>query len=289
MLFLARLAGIPGASRRDPASPGQPACHVNAPQVLCEFVYNREIPLQAGWPACRPARAGAAHIITPLEGNTNRSPVPPYPSSFLIHHHAIPWHTLATYQGVPYRRLEGTSSQQYFSSCAFSPPTRQCLPGRSSCRRKFDSSDQCSNRAMDTQGQRRDIVSGQEICSGKWQVASAMNIKFSFLIELLLTVLPLLARPDSSSFVFVHFCSSPSRHGVRSVHSQWHFSGRGYRKEFARCLQRPRADILAAIFFVLRIQSTFTGPFQLQKTFINAMALCGTGVPEGVRTMSPKA
>ena len=66
MLFLARLAGIPGASRRDPASPGQPACHVNAPQVLCGFVYNPEIPLQAGWPACRPARAGAAHIITPL-------------------------------------------------------------------------------------------------------------------------------------------------------------------------------------------------------------------------------
>ena len=102
-----------------------------------------------------------------------------------------------------------------------------------------------------------------------------MNVKFSVLIELLLTVLPLLARRDSFSFVFVHFCSSPSRHGVRPVHSQWHFSGRGYRKEFARCLERPRADVLAAIFFVSvcafnrRTGQRFTGPFQLKKTFIN--------------------
>ena len=31
--------------------------------------------------------------------------------------------------------LERTSLQQYFSSCAFSPPTRQRLRGRSTCRR----------------------------------------------------------------------------------------------------------------------------------------------------------
>ena len=72
VLFLARLAGIPGASRRDPASPGQPACHVNAPQVLCGFVYNPEIPLQAGWPACRlstsPARTHLYRLVLTFSG-----------------------------------------------------------------------------------------------------------------------------------------------------------------------------------------------------------------------------
>ena len=49
--------------------------------------------------------------------------------------------------------------------------------------------------------------------------------------------------------------------------------GTGYRKEFAPCLQRPRTDVSAAIFFVLRIQpadsTAFTGSFHLQKTFID--------------------
>ena len=35
----------------------------------------------------------------------------------------------------------------------------------------------------------------------QWQVASAMDVKLSCIIELLLTVLPFLARRDSSSFV----------------------------------------------------------------------------------------
>ena len=100
----------------------------------------------------------------------------------------------------------------------------------------FDSSGQCSNRAVGTQGQRKDIVSGQEICSDKCHECQV------FISELLLAVLPLLARPDTSSFVCVHFCRSPSRHGVRSVHSHKFLNG----------------------------------------TFRD-------GVPEGVRTMPPKA
>ena len=129
----------------------------------------------------------------------------------------------------------------------------------------------------------------------QWQVASAMNVKFSFLIELLLTVLPLLARRDSSSFVVVHFCSSPSRHGVRSVHCEWTFSGRWYRKEFARCLQSYNVGLertslkqyFSSYAFSWRTGQSLRGRSSCRRH--SSMALCDTGVPEGVPTMSPKA
>ena len=107
-----------------------------------------------------------------------------------------------------------------------------------------------------------------------------MDVKLSCTIQLLLTVqlvLPLLARPGSSSFVFLHVCTSPSpplalRYGgagrnshhvsmyMKSHHDSPCTCPRPrqqfvqYRKEFPRCLQRPRADVFAAILFALRIQ-----------------------------------
>ena len=116
----------------------------------------------------------------------------------------------------------------------------------------------------------------------KCAVASAMNVKLSFLIDLLLTVLPLLARRDSSSFVFVHFCSSPSRHGVRC---------RLNAQEETYCCKDVRSRPLGASCKLLPVPpsrkvplrmhwdgTAFTGPFQLQKTFINGtLRYGGTG------------
>ena len=144
-----------------------------------------------------------------VEGN--RSTVPPYPSSFLIHHRAIPWHTLATYQWVPYRRLEETSSQQYFPSCAFSR-RRDSVHGAVPVAEDIRFIGPIQQQGRGHTGGRGETL----LVDKKYAVASGecrMDVKLSCTNQLLLTVqlvLPLLARPGSSSFVFLHVCTSPS-------------------------------------------------------------------------------
>ena len=91
------------------------------------------------------------------------------PSSFLIHHRAIPWHTLATYQwgALPSSRGDIFAAKCFLLRIQSADATAFTGPGPFQLQKTFVSSGQCSNRAVDTQGQRRDIVSGQEICSGK--------------------------------------------------------------------------------------------------------------------------
>ena len=106
--------------------------------------------------------------------------------------------------GLPYRGLEETSSQQYFPSCAFS---RRCdsvywaVPVAEDIR--FIGPIQQQGRGH-TGGRGETLLVDK-----KYAVASGecrMDVKLSCTIQLLLTVqlvvLPLLARPGSSSFVF---------------------------------------------------------------------------------------
>ena len=144
-----------------------------------------------------------------VEGN--RSTVPPYPSSFLIHHRAIPWHTLATYQWGALPSSRGDVFAAIFSLLRIQSPTRQRSRGRSSCGRHSIYRANSATGLWTHRGQRRDIVSGQEIRSGKWRVPHGCQVVMhnSALLTVQL-VLPLLARPGSSSFVFLHVCTSPS-------------------------------------------------------------------------------
>ena len=144
-----------------------------------------------------------------VEGN--RSTVPPYPSSFLIHHRAIPWHTLATYQWGALPSSRGDVFAAIFSLLRIQSPTRQRSRGRSSCGRHS------IHRANSETGPWTHRGRGETLLvDKKYAVASGecrMGVKLSCTIQLLLTVqlvLPLLARPGSSSFVFLHVCTSPS-------------------------------------------------------------------------------
>ena len=245
-----------------------------------------------------------------LQGN--RSTVPPYPSSFLIHHRAIPWHTLATYQWGALPSSRGDVFAPIFSLLRIQSPTRQRLRGRSSCGRHsihrassatgpwtHRGRGETGNRAVDTQGQRRDIVSGQEICSGKWRVPHGCQVVMHNSAITYSPPSPAIAR--SSWFVLVRL---PARlhvsfptvgfavRGCRKefppcihvhevppclhVHVHGHVSSL-YRKEFPRCLQRPRPDVFAAIIFTLHIHSAdttaLTGPFQVQKVHCSSSQL----------------
>ena len=113
--------------------------------------------------------------------------------------------------GLPYRGLEETSSQQYFPSCAFSRQRYSvywAVPVAEDIR--FIGPIQQQGRGH-TGGRGETLLVGK-----KYAVASGecrMDVKLSCTIQLLLTVqlvLPLLARPGSSSFVFLHVCTSPS-------------------------------------------------------------------------------
>ena len=108
-----------------------------------------------------------------VEGN--RSTVPPYPSSFLIHHRAIPWHTLATYQWGALPSSRGDVFAAIFSLLRIQSPTRQRSRGRSSCGRHSIHRANSETWPWTHKGQRRDIVSGQEICSGKWPTDREVN------------------------------------------------------------------------------------------------------------------
>ena len=148
---------------------------------------------------------------------------------------------------MPYRRLEETSSQQYFPSCAFSR-RRDSVHGaraitygpaspaiaRSSwfllvrlpARLHFSfptgfavpvAEDIRFIGPIQQQGRGHTGGRGETLLvDKKYAVASGecrMDVKLSCTIQLLLTVqlvLPLLARPGSSSFVFLHVCTSPS-------------------------------------------------------------------------------
>ena len=148
--------------------------------------------------------------------STRHSPPDNVQSHRTLHHSSF---TIARYpgthwqhiNGVPYHRLEETSSQQYFPSCAFS--------------RRRDSVHEAVPVAEDIrfigpiQQQGRGHTGGRGetlLVDKKYAVASGecrMDVKLSCTIQLLLTVqlvLPLLARPGSSSFVFLHVCTSPS-------------------------------------------------------------------------------
>ena len=122
-----------------------------------------------------------------VEGN--RSTVPPYPSSVLIHHRAIPWHTLATFS----RRRDSVHwAVPVAEDIRFIGPIQQQGRGHTGDR-----------------GETLLVDKKYAVASGEFR----MDVKLSCTIQLLLTVqlvLPLLARPGSSSFVFLHVCTSPS-------------------------------------------------------------------------------
>ena len=91
--------------------------------------------------------------------------------------------------------LEGTSLQQFFSPCTFTPPTRQCLRGHSRCKR---STSAVLNYFA------YGIVAATAF-KGSFQVQKAsINGTFQYGV-----------RKGASSFDFVDFCSSPSRQGYR--------------------------------------------------------------------------
>ena len=112
--------------------------------------------------------------------------------------------------------LERTSLQQYFSSCAFSPPTRQRLRGRSTCRRHSS----IINGTLRYGGAGRsshDVSKGLERtslqqfflpCAFSPPMRQRLQVQKTFING----TLRYGVRKGASSF---DFCSSPSRQGYR--------------------------------------------------------------------------
>ena len=119
--------------------------------------------------------------------------------------------------------LERTSLQQYFSSCAFSPPTRQRLRGRSTCRRHSSIINgtlrgcrkefpRCLQRPRSIE--RTSLQQFFLPCAFSpptRQRFGAFQVQKTFING----TLRYGVRKGASSFDFVDFCSSPSRQGYR--------------------------------------------------------------------------
>ena len=162
-----------------------------------------------------------------VEGN--RSTVPPYPSSFLIHHRAIPWHTLATYQWGALPSSRGDVFAAIFSLLRIQSPTRQRSRGRSSCGRHSIHRANSATGPWTHRGQRRDIVNGQEICSGKWRVPHGCQVVMHNSAITYGPASPAIAR--SSWFLLVRL---PAR--LHFSFPTVGFAVRGCRKEFPPCI-----------------------------------------------------
>ena len=100
--------------------------------------------------------------------NDNRYTVPP---NRTLHHSSF---TIARYPGthcnisrdaLPSPRGDVFAAMFFVLRIQSADATE--FTGPFQLQKTFDSSGQCSNRSVGTQGQRKDIVSGQEICSGK--------------------------------------------------------------------------------------------------------------------------
>ena len=196
----------------------------------------------------------------------NRCPIwnrPLYPSSFLIHHRAIPWHTLATYQWGALPSSRGDVFAAIFSLLRIQSPTRQRSRGRSSCGRHSIHRANSAPGPWTHRGQRRDIVSGQEICSGKWRVPHGCQVVMHNSAITYGPASPAIAR--SSWFLLVRL---PAR--LHFSFPTVGFAVRRWRKEFPPCIHVHEVPPWLSMYM-----STATS------------AVCI--VPEGVPTMSPKA